>query len=55
MAVKLTDVANVMVISALSPGLIFLAAGPIFGEVVDARKILWTAAAIGGVVVVVLG
>jgi len=55
MAVKLTDVANVMVISALSPGLILLAAGPIFGEVVDARKVLWTGAAICGVVVVVLG
>jgi len=54
-ALKLTTVANATVISALQPALLFLVAGPLFGEHVRARDVAWTATAIGGVGLVVFG
>lgn len=54
-ALKLTTVANATVISALQPALLFLVAGPMFGEHVRARDVAWTATAIGGVALVVFG
>jgi len=54
-ALKLTSVANATVISALQPALLFLVAGPLFGEHVRARDVAWTATAIGGVAFVVFG
>jgi drug/metabolite transporter (DMT)-like permease len=54
-ALKLTTVANATVISALQPALLFLVAGPMFGEHVRARDVAWTATAIGGVSLVVFG
>ncbi|MBV8691176.1 MAG: DMT family transporter, partial [Actinobacteria bacterium] len=52
-ALKLTTVANATVISALQPALLFLVAGPLFGEHVRGRDVAWTATAIGGVALVV--
>jgi len=54
-ALKLTTVANATVISALQPALLFLVAGPMFGEHVRARDVAWTATAIAGVGMVVFG
>jgi drug/metabolite transporter (DMT)-like permease len=54
-ALKLTTVANATVISALQPALLFLVAGPMFGEHVRGRDVAWTATAIGGVALVVFG
>ena len=54
-ALKLTTVANATVISALQPALLFLVAGPLFGEHVRGRDVAWTATAIGGVALVVFG
>jgi drug/metabolite transporter (DMT)-like permease len=54
-AVKLTSVAVATVIGALQPVLVLLAAGPLIGERVDRRMVAWTALAIVGVVVIVLG
>jgi drug/metabolite transporter (DMT)-like permease len=54
-AVKLTTVAAATVIGALQPALVMLVAGPLVGERVDRGNILWTAIAIGGVAVIVVG
>jgi drug/metabolite transporter (DMT)-like permease len=54
-AVKLTSIAVATVIGALLPALVLLVAGPLLGERVDRRMVKWTALAIAGVVVIVLG
>jgi len=53
-ALKLTSVADATLISALQPALVFTVAGPWFGERVGLREVCWTAAALAGVVIVVL-
>lgn len=54
-AVKLTTVANSMVISALQPAIILVVVGPLFGERVSSTQIWWTLASFGGVVLVGVG
>jgi drug/metabolite transporter (DMT)-like permease len=54
-AVKSTTVAVATVIGALQPALVMAAAGPMVGERIDRRTIVWTAVAITGVAVIVVG
>jgi drug/metabolite transporter (DMT)-like permease len=54
-AVKLTSVAVATVIGALQPALVLLVAGPFLGERITRAKVAWTAVAIGGVAVIVVG
>jgi len=54
-AVKRTSVANATVIAALQPALLLLVASRRFGERVRLADVWWTAAAIGGVVLVMEG
>jgi drug/metabolite transporter (DMT)-like permease len=54
-AVKHTSIADTAVIGALQPALVLLVAGPLFGERVTAREVLWTVMSLGGVVLVTLG
>jgi drug/metabolite transporter (DMT)-like permease len=54
-ALRATSVADVTIIGALQPALVLLVAGPLFGERVSARDVALTIAAMGGVVLVVLG
>jgi len=54
-AVKHTSIADTAVIGALQPALILLVAGPLFGERVTAREVLWTVISLGGVALVTLG
>ena len=54
-ALKHTTIANATVVGALQPALVLLVAGRMFGEPVTGRLIAWSAAAIGGVAVVVYG
>jgi drug/metabolite transporter (DMT)-like permease len=54
-AVKLTSIADATVIGALQPALVLFVAGPLFGEKPVRADFLWTAVAIAGVGVVVLG
>jgi drug/metabolite transporter (DMT)-like permease len=54
-ALKLTSVADVLIVAALQPALTLIVAGPLFGERVTAHDIGWTAVSLGGVVLVVLG
>jgi drug/metabolite transporter (DMT)-like permease len=54
-ALKLTSVANATLISALQPALVLTIAGPWFGERIGPREMAWTAIALCGVVLVVLG
>jgi drug/metabolite transporter (DMT)-like permease len=54
-AVKLTSVAVATVIGALQPVLVLFVAGSLLGERVGRRMVAWTALAIVGVVVIVIG
>jgi drug/metabolite transporter (DMT)-like permease len=54
-ALKHTSVADASLITALAPVLIFVVAGPLFGERLRARDLRLAAITIGGVVVVVIG
>jgi drug/metabolite transporter (DMT)-like permease len=54
-ALRRTGVADVLVIGALQPALTLVVAGPLFGERVAARDILWTSVATVGVFASVLG
>jgi drug/metabolite transporter (DMT)-like permease len=54
-ALKDTSVADVLVIGALAPGLVLLAAGPMFGERVARKELVLLLASVAGVVVFVLG
>lgn len=54
-AVKLTSVADATLIASLSPVMILVVAGPLFGEKVSIGDALWTLGSIAGVALVVLG
>jgi drug/metabolite transporter (DMT)-like permease len=54
-ALKLTSVADVLIIAALQPALTLMVAGPVFGERVTRHEVVWTAVSLGGVVLVVVG
>ncbi len=54
-AVKLTTVANSMVISALQPAIILVVVGPLFGERVRRAQVAWTLVSILGVALVAVG
>jgi drug/metabolite transporter (DMT)-like permease len=54
-SIKLTSVAVATVIGALQPALVILVARPVLGERVDRRTLAWTALAIVGVGVIVIG
>jgi drug/metabolite transporter (DMT)-like permease len=54
-ALKLTTVAVATVIGALQPALVLLVAGPLFGERVGWRVIVWTVVSIGGIAAVAVG
>jgi len=54
-AVKLTSIADASVIGALQPALVLFLARPLFGERVMPTDVAWTAVAIAGVGIVVLG
>ncbi len=54
-ALKLTSVANVAIIGALQPTLVLLVAGRLFGERVTGAALGWSAVAVVGTAMVVLG
>jgi len=54
-SLKHTSVSDASVITALQPALVFLVAGRLFGEHLSARMIGWTAVAVLGVVIAVVG
>jgi drug/metabolite transporter (DMT)-like permease len=54
-ALKETSVANVTIIGALQPVLVLLVAGPMFGENLTRRALLWSGVAVVGTALVVLG
>jgi drug/metabolite transporter (DMT)-like permease len=54
-ALKLTSVADVVVIGALQPGLTLLVAGPLFGERITRYEAGWTAVSVVGVMLVTIG
>jgi drug/metabolite transporter (DMT)-like permease len=54
-AVRLTSIADATVISALQPVMVMFAAVPLFAETVRRSDMAWTAVAIGGVAVLVVG
>src|SRR5207249_3811735 len=54
-ALKLTSVADVLIVAALQPALTLLVAGPLFGERVTGYEVVWTAVSLGGVILVIVG
>ncbi len=54
-SVKTTTVANATLIGALQPAIVMVVAGPLFGETVTLRDIVFTAGAIAGVGIVIAG
>lgn len=54
-SLKHTSVADASVITALQPALVFLVAGPLFSEALSRRMIGWTAVAVIGVVIAIVG
>ncbi|HEX3539856.1 MAG TPA: DMT family transporter [Acidimicrobiales bacterium] len=54
-SLKHTSVADASVITALQPALVFLVAGRLFAEHLSGRMIGWTAVAVVGVVIAVVG
>jgi len=54
-ALKLTSVATVSMVGALQPALVLLVAGPLFGERITRATALWTAVALAGTILVVVG
>jgi drug/metabolite transporter (DMT)-like permease len=54
-ALKLTSVADVLIIAALQPAITLMVAGPLFGERVTRHEVGWTVVSLGGVVLVVVG
>jgi drug/metabolite transporter (DMT)-like permease len=54
-ALKLTSVADVLIIAALQPAITLMVAGPLFGERVSRHEVGWTVVSLGGVVLVVVG
>jgi drug/metabolite transporter (DMT)-like permease len=54
-ALKLTSVADVLIIAALQPALTLLVAGRMFGERVTVHEVAWTGVSLVGVVLVIVG
>ncbi|MDP8956470.1 MAG: DMT family transporter [Actinomycetota bacterium] len=54
-AIKLTSVADVLILAALQPALTLVVAGPLFGERVTAYHVMWTMVSLGGVGLVIIG
>jgi drug/metabolite transporter (DMT)-like permease len=54
-ALKLTSVADVLIVAALQPALTLIVAGPLFGERVTPHEVAWMAVSLVGVVMVILG
>jgi drug/metabolite transporter (DMT)-like permease len=54
-SLKHTSVADASVITALQPALVFLVAGPLFAERLSRRMVGWTAVAVVGVVIAIVG
>jgi drug/metabolite transporter (DMT)-like permease len=54
-SIRLTTVANATLISALQPALVLLVAGPLFGERVGRREVIWVGLAMAGIVLVIAG
>jgi drug/metabolite transporter (DMT)-like permease len=54
-ALRLTSIADVLIVAALQPALTLLVAGPMFGERVTAHDVVWTTVSLAGVVLVVVG
>src|SRR5262245_14243737 len=54
-ALKLTSVADVLIIAALQPAITLLVAGPMFGERVTVHEVAWTGVSLIGVVLVIVG
>ncbi len=54
-SLKHTSVADASVITALQPALVFLVAGPLFGERLGRRMVAWTGVAVIGVVIAIVG
>jgi drug/metabolite transporter (DMT)-like permease len=54
-ALRLTSVADVLILAALQPALTLIVAGPLFGERVTGHEVAWTGVSLVGVVVVILG
>jgi drug/metabolite transporter (DMT)-like permease len=54
-ALRLTSVADVLIVAALQPALTLIVAGPLFGERITGHEVAWTAVSLVGVVLVILG
>jgi drug/metabolite transporter (DMT)-like permease len=54
-ALKLTSVADVLIVASLQPALTLMVAGPLFGERVTRHEVAWTTVSLVGVLLVVLG
>ena len=54
-ALKLTSVADVLIIASLQPALTFLVAGRLFGERVSVHDVAWSLVSLGGVALVIVG
>ena len=54
-AIKTTSVANVTVIASLQPVLVLLVGGPLFGEFLRRRDLVWAMVALGGTLLVLVG
>jgi len=54
-ALRLTSVADVLVVAALQPALTLLVAGPLFGERVTGHEVALTGVSLSGVVLVIVG
>ncbi|HXK34217.1 MAG TPA: DMT family transporter [Dehalococcoidia bacterium] len=54
-ALHLSSIANANLIAALQPAVVLLIAGPMFGEAVGRREVAWTAFAIAGIAIVIVG
>jgi drug/metabolite transporter (DMT)-like permease len=54
-ALRLTSIADVLIVAALQPALTLLVAGPLFGERVTGQDVLWTGVSLLGVALVIVG
>jgi drug/metabolite transporter (DMT)-like permease len=54
-ALRLTSVADVLIVAALQPALTLMVAGPLFGERVTRHEVLWMLVSLVGVILVIIG
>jgi drug/metabolite transporter (DMT)-like permease len=54
-ALRMTSVADVLIVASLQPALTLLVAGPLFGERVTAHQMVLTAVSLAGVALVIVG